>query len=282
MAVKGKVVIGDFLELGANAFVAGLAAAIALSVVTLLLTTTAQAATLNDAKTGQLLLRAGNPGEYVVAPTVETEVAIQVTGIIARTRLSQVFHNPGAEFVEGVYVFPLPERAAVDHLWMRIGERAIEGVIQEKEEARKTYEKAKSEGKKAALVEQQRPNLLTNSVAHIGPNEQVRVTIEYQQTLAYDNGEYRLRFPLAVAPRYVPASASRESMPDEPKAIEALALDGPVQTPAYAVDTAGALVNPVDIAVTIDAGVPIAGVVSSRQGGITYVDQSQHAPRISF
>jgi Ca-activated chloride channel family protein len=253
MAVKGKAVIGDFLELGANAFVAGLAAAIALSVVTLLLTTTAQAATLNDAKTGQLLLRTGNPGEYVVAPTVETEVAIQVNGIIARTRLSQVFHNPGTEFVEGVYVFPLPEKAAVDHLWMRIGERAIEGVIQEKEEARKAYEKAKSEGKKAALVEQQRPNLFTNSVAHIGPNEQVRVTIEYQQTLAYDNGEYRLRFPLAVTPRYVPASASREAMPDEPKAIEAAALDGPVQMPAYAVDTAGALVNPVDIAVTIDA-----------------------------
>jgi Ca-activated chloride channel family protein len=108
MAVKGKAVIGDFLELGANAFVAGLAAAIALSVVTLLLTTAAQAATLNDAKTGQLLLRTGNPGEYVVAPTVETEVAIQVNGVIARTRLSQVFHNPGTEFVEGVYVFPLP------------------------------------------------------------------------------------------------------------------------------------------------------------------------------
>jgi len=292
MAVKGKAVIGDFLELGANAFVAGLAAAIALSVVTLLLTTTAQAATLNDAKTGQLLLRAGNPGEYVVAPTVETEVAIQVNGVIARTRLSQVFHNPGTDLVEGVYVFPLPEKAAVDHLWMRIGERAIEGVIQEKEEARKTYEKAKSEGKKAALVEQQRPNLFTNSVAHIGPNEQVRVTIEYQQTLAYDNGEYRLRFPLAVAPRYVPASASRESMPDEPKAIEALALDGPVQTPAYAVDTAGALVNPVDIAVTIDAGVPIAGVVSSYHEAIVeksagnstsvYLSQSQEAANRDF
>src|SRR6185436_19154631 len=214
---------------------------------------------------------------------VETEVAIQVTGIIARTRMSQVFHNPGAEFVEGVYVFPLPEKAAVDHLWMQIGERVIEGVIQEKEEARRTYEKAKSDGKKAALVEQQRPNLFTNSVAHIGPNEQVRVTIEYQQTLAYDNGEYRLRFPLAVTPRYVPASASREAMPDEPKAIEAFSVDGPVQTPAYAVDTAGALVNPVDIAVRIDAGVPIAAVEKAAGNrAAVYLSRSQEAADRDF
>jgi Ca-activated chloride channel family protein len=263
-AVKGKTGIGDFLQLGANAFAAGLLAAIALSVVTLLLTTAAQAATLKDVKAGQLMIGTGTPGEYAIAPTVETEVAIEVSGVIARTRLTQVFHNPGAEFVEGLYVFPLPEKAAVDHLWMRIGERAIEGVIQEKEQARQTYEKAKVEGKKAALVEQQRPNLFTNSVTHIGPNEQVRITIEYQQTLAYDNGEYKLRFPLAVAPRYIPGGA-RDEMPDEPKAIEAASVDGPVQAPAYAIDKRGGLVNPVDIVVMIDSGVSIAGIESSYQ-----------------
>jgi Ca-activated chloride channel family protein len=262
MAVKGKTGIGDFLQLGANAFAAGLLVAIALSVVTLLLTTSAQAATLKDVKTGQLMIGTGTPGDYVVAPTVETEVAIEVSGVIARTRLTQVFHNPGSEFVEGLYVFPLPEKAAVDHLWMRIGERAIEGVIQEKEKARQTYEKAKVEGKKAALVEQQRPNLFTNSVTHIGPGEQVRITIEYQQTLVYDNGEYRLRFPLAVTPRYIPAGAG-DAMPDEPKALEAASVDGPVQLPAYAVDKRGGLVNPVDIVVMIDAGVAIAGIESS-------------------
>ena len=263
MAVKGNSVIGDFLQLGANAFVGGLVAAIALSVLTLLLAGAAQAATPNDAKTGQLLVQGAATGQYTVAPTVETEVAIEVSGIVARTRLTQVFQNPGADFVEGVYVFPLPENAAVDHLWIRIGERAIEGVIQEKEEARKTYEKAKSEGKKAALVEQQRPNLFTNSVANIGPNEMVRVTIEYQQTLVYDAGEYRLRFPLAVTPRYVPAGANPDAMPDVAKAAEALAVDGPLQQPAYADNGKGGITNAVDIAVTIDAGVPIAGLVSS-------------------
>ena len=145
----------------AKAFFGGLGIAIAMALAILLLTPAAQAAGLaspNDAKTGTLLLK--TDGAYAAAPKVQTEVGIEVSGMVARTRVAQVFHNPGSDFVEGVYVFPLPENAAVDHLWMRIGERAIEGVIQEKEEARRTYEKAKSDGKKAALVEQQRPNLL--------------------------------------------------------------------------------------------------------------------------
>src|SRR5258708_14872862 len=118
--------IVEFLALGANAFVSGLVAAIALAVITVALATGAQAASLNDAKTGTLLLRTGTAGDYAVAPTVESEGAIEVNGVVARTRVSQVFHNPGAEFAEGVYVFPLPENSAVDPLWMRIGERTIE------------------------------------------------------------------------------------------------------------------------------------------------------------
>src|SRR5205085_135640 len=200
-------------------------------------------------KAGQLLLRDPSiDGGYAPAPQVSTEVAIDVTGMIARTRVTQVFHNPGSDFVEGVYVFPLPEKGAVDRLWMRIGTRVIEGRIREKEEARRTYEQAKSEGRKAALVEQQRPNLFTNAVAHIGPNEAIEIRIEYQQALAYDNGTYRLRFPLAVTPRYVPASSA---LPDEPKAAEAAALDDGEELlqPSYAPDGCGPL-NSVDIAVS--------------------------------
>ena len=253
----------DFLQLGANAFAGGLVAAIALAVIALALSTASQAATPGDAKTGALLFRTEQAGQYVEAPTVRTEVAIEVNGAIARTRLTQVFHNPGAEYVEGLYVFPLPEKGAVDHLWMRIGDRAIEGQIREKGEARKAYEKAKSEGKKAALVEQQRPNLFTNSVAHIGPGEDVRVTLEYQQTLAYDGGEYRLRFPLAVMPRYTPAPSAPDAIPDEPKAVEASADDGPIVHPAYAAAGPGGAVNPVDIVVVIDSGIGLSRLESS-------------------
>jgi Ca-activated chloride channel family protein len=255
--------VGDFLELACRAFMAGVAAALLFAIAALVLSLSAQAApvTLKDPKAGALLFRTGTAGEYQAAPQLETEVAIRVTGIVARARVSQVFHNPGGEYVEGLYVFPLPEKAAVDHLDMQIGERVIEGEIQEKEAARQAYDKAKSEGRKAALVEQVRPNLFTNSVAHIGPGEIVRITIEYQQTLAYENGEYRLRFPLAVTPRYVPNASTppTEAMPDAPKTTEAaLTLQ-----PAYAAPDCGGLVNPVDIAVTIEAGVPLGRVESS-------------------
>jgi Ca-activated chloride channel family protein len=247
----------DLLELGGKALLSGVLVAFVLAFAALILAANAEAATvsLNDPKNGALLIRTGAEGEYELAPSVETEVAITVTGMIARTHVTQSFHNPGSGYVEGVYVFPLPEKAAVDHLWMRIGERVIEGQIREKEEARRAFEQAKREGKKAALVEQQRPNLFTNAVAHIGPNEIVRITIEYQQTLDYDNGKYRLRFPLAVTPRYVPMSATHEALPDETNGSELL-------HPDFEHDGCGP-VNPVDIAVVIDAGVPLGDVVSS-------------------
>ena len=252
----------DFLVLGGKAFVGGLLVSLALAFAALVLASHAEAATtmtLQDPRNGELLLRTSTAGQYEVAPKVETEVAIQVTGMVARTKVTQAFQNPGAEFVEGVYVFPLPERAAVDHLSMRIGPRVIEGEVHEKEEARRTYEAAKSAGKKAALVEQQRPNLFTNSVAHIGPGETVRVTIEYQQSLAYDNGQYKLRFPLAATPRYVPAVAKANAAEGE---IVPMAADAALIQPAYEARVGGP-VNPVDIAVLIDAGVPIENVASS-------------------
>jgi Ca-activated chloride channel family protein len=262
--VRGASALWDFLVLGGKAFMSGLAVALALGLAALVLASHAQAAmtvTLQDPKSGELLFRTDAAGQYTVAPTVETEVAIQVTGVIARTKVTQAFQNPGTEFVEGIYVFPLPERAAVDHLAMQVGTRTIEGEVREKEDARRTYEAAKSQGRKAALVEQQRPNLFTNSIAHIGPGETVRVTIEYQQTLAYDSGQYKLRFPLAVTPRYVPATAKANSADGEVAAPEA--DDAPVLSPAYADMRVGGPVNPVDIAVLIDAGVPIADVTSS-------------------
>ena len=259
---KRKSGIVDFLELGANAFVSGLVAAIALSVIALALSTSARAATPNGQQTGSLLVRTADSADYNVAPKLETEVAIRVTGMVARTRLTQFFENPADDPVEGVYVFPLPESAAIDHLWLRVGDRVIEGRIQEKEEARRAYAEAKRQGRKAALMEQQRPNLFTNAIAHIGAKERVQVTIEYQQALVYDGGRYRLRFPLAVTPRYVASAADVTAIPDVPKTDEALGDDGPVVNPAYG-DGCGGPTNAVDIAVVIDSGVPIDGVVSS-------------------
>src|ERR1700687_400128 len=262
----------NFIQLAARALMSGLAISAALILITLGLATSARAASvsLNDAKSGALLLRSEVAGQYTVAPTVQTEVAISVTGMIARTRLTQLFHHAGSDFVEGIYVFPLPEQAAVDHLQVQIGERLIEGEIQAKDDARRSFERTKQEGRKPPLLEQQRPNLFTSSVAAIGPNEMVQVRIEYQQSLAYENGEYRLRFPLAVAPRYVPPWVPREPIPEEPKALEAAWIppapqdcDDPLRHPDYARAAGTLAVNPVDIAVLIDAGVALANVKSS-------------------
>ena len=118
--------------------------------------------------------------------------------------VTQEFLNPTAGWLEGVYVFPLPEGAAVDAMRLQVGERVIEGQIREREEARRTYQQAQQTGKKASLLEQERPNVFTISVANIGPAEAVVVDIEYQEVVRYDQGEFRLRFPMVVGPRYIP------------------------------------------------------------------------------
>ena len=124
-----------------------------------------------------------------------TDVEIRVTGMIARARVHQEFTNPSREWAEGVYVFPLPDDAAVDHLTMRVGDRIIEGMIREREAAKATYVQARQQGQRTSLVEQERPNVFTTSLANIPPGAAITIEIEYQQTVHYDAGEFRLRFP---------------------------------------------------------------------------------------
>ena len=171
----------------------------------------AQVAQISDADVkpsemgaGSLLLKMETG--YVVATRMNTEIDATVSGLVARVSVKQEFRNTGSSWVEGVYVFPLPESAAVDRLRMHIGDRFIEGEIREKEQAKKEYEAAKLSGKKASLVEQERANLFTTSVANIGPGETVSVEIEYLETLRIDEGTFSLRFPLTLTPRYIPGT----------------------------------------------------------------------------
>lgn len=140
------------------------------------------------------------------APVLGATVEVRVTGIIARTKVTQIFQNPSSDWVEGIYIFPLPGDVAVDTLRMKVGNRAILGVIQEKEEARQTYEAAKQQGSKASLVEQQRPDVFTTSVANVGPGETVEVAIELQQVVQWGRGRFSLRFPMVVRPEEGKAS----------------------------------------------------------------------------
>jgi Ca-activated chloride channel family protein len=146
------------------------------------------------------LFLADKDGKSVPAPVLGATVELRVTGIIARTRVTQIFTNPSKQWLEGIYVFPLPADGAVDTLQMRIGDQVIRGVVQEKEAARQTYEDAQQEGRKAGLIEQQRPDVFTTAVANLGPGETVEVAIELQQVVEWDHDRFRWRLPMVVAP----------------------------------------------------------------------------------
>lgn len=222
----------------------------------------------SEVTSGSVLLRTERPGFYRRAPILKTDVHMRVNGMLVRTRVVQRFKNPGKEWLEGIYVFPLPDNAAVDHLRMRIGDRIIEGKIKEKQEAKKIYAKAKSEGRKASLIEQERANIFTNSIANIGPDETISVEIEYQQTLHLDKDRFRLRFPLVVAPRYIPGvpQAVEETVAgftgsgwaqNTDQVEDASRITPPVADPAMG------KINPVSLRVDLNAGFPIASIQSS-------------------
>ncbi len=218
----------------------------------------------NDMGTGALLFPSKEPGSFVEAPRLATDVVIDVNGPIIRTRVTQRFQNPSKGWVEGTYVFPLPENSAVDTLRMQIGDRFIEGEIKAREEARKVYEEAKAEGKKTALLEQQRPNIFTNQVANIGPGETIVVQIEYQGSVHQSGGEFSLRFPMVVAPRYNPDPIV-QTVDLDPKS--GYAVNDPVPdrdkiTPPVLDPAGNAKINPVTLTVNLNAGFPLGNVTS--------------------
>ncbi|GAA0854575.1 marine proteobacterial sortase target protein [Aliiglaciecola litoralis] len=159
----------------------------------------------HDVEQGSFFLQASGQADYQLAPLLDTQVDMTITGLIARARVTQAFTNTSDQWLNGIYVFPLPENAAVDHLEMHIGKRRIVGEIHPKQKANAIYQQAKRDGKKASLLEQQRPNLFKNSVANIGPGERIQVTIEYQQAVEFSNNRFSLRFPTTITKRYLPA-----------------------------------------------------------------------------
>lgn len=163
---------------------------------------------LSDVTQGRLLFRTGQAGRFIPAPTLNTDVQITVTGVIARAIVKQEFSNPGKEWAEGIYVFPLPETAAVDHLHLRIGERIIEGQIKERGEAKKVYGQAKQEGKHASLVEQERPNVFTTSVANIARTIESRSRSSIRKQFGTTRARFHFASPWSLDRATFPALRS--------------------------------------------------------------------------
>lgn len=146
-------------------------------------------------------------------PLKSTSVNATIAGVIADVKVAQVYRNTGSKPIEAVYVFPGSTRAAVHGLKMTIGERTIEAKIQEKGQARATYEKAKQEGRTASLLEQERPNVFQMNVANILPGDEVKVELDYSELLQPEEGTYSFVYPTVVGPRYegAPGTASSTS-----------------------------------------------------------------------
>ncbi len=161
----------------------------------------------SEIESGTLLIPSANSDRYTTAPLLDTSVKIGVQGLLSRTLVSQTFTNDSSEWIEAVYVFPLPDDASVDALTMIIGGRTTKGEIQTKKKAKQTYEAAKRAGKKTSLLEQQRANMFTTKVANIPPGESVQIDIEYQSTVRYSDGKFELFFPLTITPRYIPGTS---------------------------------------------------------------------------
>ena len=177
-------------------------------------------------------------------PLESSNYDVRITGGVAEIELEQVFSNTSEEFIEAVYTFPLDGGAAVDDMTIEVGNREIVGVIKEREAARKAYDNARKEGRTAALTEQERANVFTQSVANIPPGEAIRVRLHAVQPIERVDGQYELVIPLVVGPRFSPVQS-----------VE----DAAAITPPVSGGDTGVSVN---IDVTVDMGMPIDSMAS--------------------
>ncbi|BAT53343.1 von Willebrand factor, type A [Nostoc sp. NIES-3756] len=219
--------------------------------------------------------------QQIAFPLKHTEVQAKVTGNISRVEVTQTFENPFTTTLEAVYIFPLPDEAAVDDMLIRIGETTIQGSIKKRQEAQQIYEQAKQQGRTTGLLEQERDNIFTQSLANIKPGEQIDVIIRYTDSLKFEAGNYEFVFPMVVGPRYIPgitldenavggASATAPMMQNQDTDLvpDASRLNAPI------LPSGTRSRHDIDVTVEIDAGVAIRGVTSpSHQIQIMYAGQ---------
>ncbi|HSF96501.1 MAG TPA: VIT and VWA domain-containing protein [Thermohalobaculum sp.] len=235
-------------------------------------------------------------GQQIVFPTLKTEVTGDLQGDLATVTIRQVFANPTLTPLNATYLFPLNKDAAVHAMTMEVAGEIVTAVIARREEARQTFETAKSEGRSAALLEQHRPNMFTQEIANLMPGEPVTVTLEYSQVVPRVDGAYELRVPLVVGPRYIPpapalvmagfdSDAPAAPMDDETPAAEQPAALGEWSFPPVPdyPPVAGLTIPPlvdaerVSLNLTLKSGMPIGSVSSPTHGLDTSGDETARA-----
>lgn len=228
--------------------------------------------TADPAAGGALMLQGKGIATAMPAVRLGTDMDVTVTGQIMRVRVTQAFRNTSDTWMEATYLYPLPDDGAVDTMKMVVGQRVIVGKIKRKLEAREIYETAKADGRKAGLVESDRPNLFRNSVANVAPGETVLISIEYQAPVRQLGGEFAMRLPLVVGPRYVPP----HSLTSTAAVADAASVTAPLADPAL-----GGSLNPVSITVHLAPGFVPANVISPYHR-ISVVDAGPNARTITL
>ena len=167
-------------------------------------------------------------------PLRGTDVDVEISGPMIRVSVAQTFGNPYDTPIEAVYTFPMSHRAAVDRMVMTVtspngDERVVVGEIKERSLAREIYEAAKDAGYVTSLLEQERPNIFTQSVANIEAGATVKVEIGYVEVLLARDGEYAFEFPTVVGPRYIPGASNPPltGLPEGAVPRRGLVLRGP-------------------------------------------------------
>ncbi len=233
----------------------------------------------------QVLDEAGKP--RALCPLKHTSAKAEISGFLSRVVVTQEFENPFDEKIEAVYTFPLPQNAAVDDMTMIVGDRTVRGKILRREEAEAVYEAAKTNGQTASLLNQERPNIFTQSVANILPGEQIKITISYVETLKYEDGAYEFVFPMVVGPRYVPGAATGAPVnaplnakgngfaPNTDRVPDASRI-----TP-QPVPEGMRVGHDISLDVTLDAGVPI-DALSSKTHEVNVERPDDHRARVTL
>lgn len=221
---------------------------------------TGQAKANEQADSGTLVAMASGGTRLGSCPLKHTDVQTEISGYIARVTVKQVFQNPFKDKIEAVYTFPLSENGAVDEMQMKVGARVIKGSIKKREEARQIYDQARTNGYVASLLDQERTNIFTQSVANIEPGKEIEITIKYIETLPYEAGKFSFTFPTVVGPRFIPGEPVGKSsggwandtnqVPDASKITPNVVAEG---------QRAG---HDISINVHLNAGMPVSQISS--------------------
>lgn len=232
-----------------------------------------------DKQLGNLYVQSETKSQ--VFPLKQTQVKAKISGNVSQVEVSQTFENPFKEPLEAIYVFPLPDQAAVDQMVIKIGDRTIKSKIETREDAKEIYQRAKAQGRTTALLEQERDNIFTQSVANIQPGEQISVTIRYIDQLKFEGGNYEFVFPMVVGPRYIPGQLINKNQPNTDQVPDADRITSPI------IDRETKSPHKIQVDVEIDAGVAIENVrstshkiITQQQGNRIFVslDQSDQIP----